>query len=87
MSKRKEWKKESSPSNWQCKDTGEGETLLLTKQLRALTCYCYRDKQMESHIQDKLQEAQRSLKQLHDKETRIQTKLSQNKNKQKLAIF
>ena len=42
---------------------------------------------MESHIQDKLQEAQRSLKLLQDKETRIQTKMSQNKNKQKLAIF
>ena len=42
---------------------------------------------MELHIQNKLQEAQRSLKQLQDKETRIQTKMSQNKSKQKLAIF
>ena len=42
---------------------------------------------MESHVQSKLQEVQRSLKQLQDKETRIQTKMSQNKNKQKLAIF
>lgn len=42
---------------------------------------------MESHIESKLQEAKRSLKQLQDKEARIQTKMSQNKNKQKLAIF
>ena len=42
---------------------------------------------MESHVQNKLQEAQRTLKQLQDKETQIQTKMSQNKNKQKLAIF
>ncbi|XP_065917510.1 zinc finger CCCH-type with G patch domain-containing protein-like [Dysidea avara] len=46
-----------------------------------------RDKQMESHVTSKLQEAQKTLKQLQDRETLIQTKVSQNKNKHKLAIF
>jgi len=42
---------------------------------------------MESHVQSKLQEAQKTLKQLQDRETLIQTKVSQTKNKNKLAIF
>jgi len=49
--------------------------------------YYNRDKQMESHVHSKLQEAQKILKKLQDRETLIQTKVSQTKNKNKLTIF
>jgi len=42
---------------------------------------------MESHIKSKLQEVGKTLQQLQDRETLIQTKVSQNKNKHKLTIF